>query len=43
MSVAVFPGPAVFPTQLVKDPGVVNCRSECVAFHNFTQFRRCFR
>jgi hypothetical protein len=21
---------------LVKDFGIVNCRSECVAFHNFT-------
>jgi hypothetical protein len=41
MFAPVFPGPAVFPTQLVKNLGVVNCRSECVAFHNFTQICRC--
>jgi hypothetical protein len=41
MFAPVLSGPAVFPTQLVKDFGVVNCRSESVAFHNFTQICRC--
>jgi hypothetical protein len=35
MFAPVFLAPAVFSTQLLKYSGVVNCRSQRVALHNF--------
>jgi hypothetical protein len=36
MSAPVLFRPAVFPTKLIEDFGVVNGRLHCVAFHTFS-------